>query len=222
MGRKKTNLTLKKEETSIVPKDLDEIKLKFLALYSDPLDTSTDKELAEKLDIPVSLVSSFKTDTELASIGWSKFQPAFQNIRIPLMKDLIRQALVHKSQKATEKLLEILGILQGKGNTTVNVFSMNTSTGLVTQTLEKLTDQELDKEILRLQESIAVDDIVYLDGQVESTKEIIDVAYEELKVDSDLDRQDKVRSSRVGMDTKTEEREVVPVLIGKTKKNGAE
>lgn len=212
VGRKKkkdsTAISLRKEEPLLSLTQLSKKKEEFLNKYANPLDLSTEKELAEELEVPLQQIVDWRDDAEIASLTWSRFQPAFQNIRVPLMKDLIRQALKGKSQKANEKLLEILGVIQGKNGPTMNIFNFHGGS-IVAQAMDKMTDLELDKEIARLQESIAVPDITYLDGETHPTQEILDVDYEELKVYSDLDGSDEVRPTRVRVDKETETGETV-------------
>ncbi len=193
--RNKTTDVLKsKVKKPLTSTQISKLKEKYLDIYSDPLDTSTDNEIAERLDVNINYILKWRNDPEVVTVGWSRFQPAFQNIKVPLMKDLIRQAIKGKSQKANEKLLEVLGVLSSnKNGTQVNVFNMGSnSSSIVAQALEKLTDEELSSEILRLQSSIQVEDVAFHKGKVVPVKDVLDVEYEELKVDSDLDRPTEV------------------------------
>jgi len=142
------------------PASPERVRQRFLRIWSDPLDLREECEIADELGVEASELVKLRMDPSFYEPAWKMFQQAFPASLIPLKKRLTKQAIVHGSVSASRLLLEVIGMIEGKNKTQINV---NVGTG--DAVAANLSDPELDSEIHRLLIEVGPADVSYRDGQ---------------------------------------------------------
>jgi len=157
--------------------DLKAAKARFLQIYSDPQDLRDEQDIAEELGVLPSQLVEWRMQPAFYEPGTQAFDRAFRSSLVPLRKILLRQAF-KGSHGAISKLLEMAGVLEGKG-TKINILNMGGSTP-ADAFLNKLTDEELDGEIALRLHATSQGDVVLQDGAIVPASEIQETDYVEL------------------------------------------
>lgn len=130
----------------MIPVNMEEVRSRFMEIWSDPMDTRNEREIAEELGVTIETLKSLRLDPRFYEAATFKFQQSFKSNLIPIFKNLVNQAVKYRSIGASKILLEILGLLEGRG-TKVQV---NNYQGRNIDT-SSLTNEELESEIHRLE-----------------------------------------------------------------------
>lgn len=169
---------LRDKDVSVAVVDLKAAKARFLQIYSDPQDLRDEQDIAEELGVLPSQLVEWRMQPAFYESGTQAFDRAFRSSLVPLRKMLLKQAFEHRSQSAINRLLEMAGVLEGKG-TKINILNMGGSTPADTF-LKKLTDEELDGEIALRLHATSQGDVVLQNGAVVPASEIMEADYVEL------------------------------------------
>lgn len=194
MATKKTTrkkVTRKKRSTKAKPErrklgggngkvvDLSKAKARFLQIYSDPQDLRDEQEIAAELNVTPAQLVEWRNQPSFFEPGAQAFDRALRGSLVPLKKTLLKQAMEHRSQSAINRILEMVGVLEGRG-TKINILNMGASGSAKDAYLAKLTDDELDNEIALRLHATSEGDVVLANGKVVAATEIMDAEYEEL------------------------------------------
>jgi len=158
--------------------DLGKAKARFLAIYSDPQDLRDEQDIAKELGVLPSQLAAWRNQPSFFEPGSQAFDRALRGSLVPLKKTLLKQAIEHRSQAAINRVLEMVGVLEGRGSK-INILNVSGAPHQDTY-LEKLTDEELDNEIALRLHATTQGDVVLANGKVVAAAEILDAEYKEL------------------------------------------
>lgn len=166
------------DKTAVV--DLTKARKRFLQIYADPQDVRDEQDIAEELGVHPAQLVEWRLQPSFYEPGTQMFDQALRSSRVPLVKTLLQQAFQRKSQGAINKVLEMLGMIEGKG-TKINIMNVGANGGSQSDShLGKLTDSELDDEIALRLHATTKGDVVLQDGAVVPYEDFVDVDYKEL------------------------------------------
>ena len=168
---------LRDKDVPVALVDLKAAKARFLQIYSDPQDLREEQDIAEELGVLPSQLVEWRMQPAFYESGTQAFDRSFRSSLVPLRKLLLKQAF-KGSQKAISTLLEMAGVLEGKG-TKINIMNMGGTTP-ADAFLNKLTDAELDGEIALRLHATSQGDVVLQNGAVVPVSEIMEADYVEL------------------------------------------
>ena len=150
------------------PEELEKRRVQFFEMWSDPLNTDSEVVMAKKLRTDLSQLVRWRLDPTFYQAAWKRYQETLQVSIIPIMRNLVAQA--HEgSPRAMDKILEMLGMIEGKGSK-VNIFVGQE--GFDSQFLRDLSDSELDIEIDRLYRVLYLGDVTLRGKEVLPAKDV--------------------------------------------------
>lgn len=123
-----------------------EIRQRYLELWSDPMNTQEEREIARELEVPISQLVTWRLDPSFHEVAYKRYRSALQSSIIPVLRKLVLRA--HKGDReAVRQFLEITGVVASKGPT-INQFNLGgQSDSFQSQMVRDLSDDDLDREI---------------------------------------------------------------------------
>jgi hypothetical protein len=204
-NRRKRELLL----PAVTDLDIQEKRKRFFQLWSNPLEWRGEKELAQELDVPTVQLEVWKKDPEFFIPATRIYQQQFRANFVPICRRIIATLEANNSLQAARLLLEMLGMVEGRGsklNLTINAGPGGGDGG--GSTVQRLTDAELDAEIQRLFLVTAPADI---DTSLSKVQPIEDAQIEDGEFEDGI--RDEVPGLR-GVESEEPAREAVPAAAG--------
>jgi len=122
------------------------IRQTYLELWSDPMNTQEEKEIAKELGVPISQLVTWRLDPSFHEAAYKRYRSALQSSIVPVLRKLVLRA--HKGDReAVRQFLEITGVVASKGPT-INQFNLGgQGDTFQSQMVRDLSDDDLDREI---------------------------------------------------------------------------
>ena len=152
------------------PEEFEKTRTQFFEMWSDPLNTDSEVTMAKKLKTELSQLVRWRLDPAFYQAAWKRYQETLQVSIIPIMRKMVGQAQ-EGSPRAIEKILEMLGMIEGKG-AKINVFNVTGKDGFDSQFIRELSDSELDVEIDRLFRVLYLGDVRLRGKEVTPAKDV--------------------------------------------------
>lgn len=145
---------------------LTDLREKFLQVYSDPTDSRSIEKLARQWSIQTKQLLAWKSDPAFVQEAAVRYRRLLPGLLIDIQKALTVRA-AEGGVTASRLLLEIHGILKGKGDVNVQVNTGSPESSAIA----KLSDGELDTMIEQLVQCTSPSDVLLQNGEVVSIPE---------------------------------------------------
>lgn len=153
----------KTSRSTIAVRKLEKTRESFLEIWSDPLDTRTEEEMAEELKVELSQLRTWRRDPIFYETATKRFKESFNANTIPVLRNLVSLAIRYKSLSASKLLLQAMGAIQDGG---LFVQINNNGGNGKPDDISKMDDDTLDREINRLSAEVYPLDVRLCKGKM--------------------------------------------------------